>query len=380
MCLKCVNMTFFVFLLMALAGASLAEDDKISNDHSGESLRSRFKIYGYLNQAYGVSSDHKYRGIPKGGTADHRSAALQVRFQATRRDEFILQLASRRLGTSPLNESREDLEIDWLYYHRQVGDRTTLKIGRIPLPVGIYNEVKNVGTLLPFYWPSGSFYGDGTWNSDSVDGVVLSHNFDLNSDWSLDAQVYFGEGERIETSGFPLAFDIAKIEDSKGLWLWLGTPVPGLRFGFGINRLHVEGGLFLPPGVKETEEAQYFSVEADLGRVAVRMEASQRKFSVGEWTPYYLEIDVGLTERFRLAALYSAADFKIEVPFLGGIDLQIEEIYGLGMRYFFNPNIVAKLEYQWFEGYGQIEDQPLSIFFDDPVKTNVVLVSVALAF
>ena len=397
MCSNFVKVTTVFFLLMSLAGACLAGDGKTSDvkasdgysesnpnsnpaGNSDKALRSRFKIHGFLNWGYGVSSEHKYRGIPESGTVDLRAAALQVRFQATPRDEFILQLANEQVGTSPSNALRDDLEVDWLYYHRQIGDRTALKIGRVPLPIGIYNEIKNVGTLLPFYRPSGTFYGDGTWTSDSVDGVVLSHNFAPNSAWSLDSHVYFGEWDRIETSGSELRFDIAKIEEAKGLWLWLGTPVSGLRLGFGINRFHAEGGAFLPPGVTDTEETKYFSIDADLGRAVVRMETSQRKFTGGDWTPFYLEIDVGLTERLHLSALYDTADLYFEVPFFATFDGTIEEIFGLGMRYSFNPNIVAKVEYQWFEGYGQIEDQPLNIFFDESVKTNVLLISAALSF
>ena len=305
--------------------------------------------------------------------------ALQLRFEPTEKDEFVIQLANERVGTSPSNDLRDDLEIDWLYYHRRLSDWTSIKIGRVPLPIGIYNVTKDVGTLLPFYRPSGVFYGDGTWTSDSVDGLVFSHSLAPQSDWRIDSHLYFGEWERIETSGSTLEFDVAEIEDAKGFWLWLNTPLPGLRFGLGANHFHASGGVFLPPGVSDTENTTYLSVDGDFERVVFRMEGSKREFTGGNWTPFYAELDVALTPKLRLAALYDKAELLFEIPFFATFDGKIEEIFGLGVRYFFKPSLVVKLEHQWFEGYGQIEDQPLNIFFDEPVKTNILILSASIS-
>jgi len=47
-------------------------------------------------------------GIPEGGTADYRTAALQLRYVMTPHDQFVWQFSHRRLGTSPITVSEPD--------------------------------------------------------------------------------------------------------------------------------------------------------------------------------------------------------------------------------------------------------------------------------
>lgn len=335
--------------------------------------------FGYLNVGYGVADDHKHRGVPVGGTLDLHTVALQLRASLSSNNQFVVQLANERVGTSPSNQFREDLEVDWLYFQHSFGnDNTSLRIGRIPLPVGIYNEIKDVGILLPFYRPSGVFYGDGTWTSDSVDGIMLSHSFALGS-WTVDSDLYYGEWDRIESDGAG-GFEVAAIDDAVGFWTWLETPVHGLRIGLGANRFEASGGVFLAPGVTDEEETLFFSLDADFDRVRVRAEIAERRFTGGNWNPAYLEVDVGVTDRLRIAALYDQAQLLFEIPFFATFDGKIEEIFALGARFYLRSDMVVKLEHQWFEGYGQVEDTPLNIFFDDPVRTNIWIASVSMSF
>lgn len=368
-----------IILMTTCSTSILAAGDDSDGKFDHSSLQN-FTFHGYVNVGYGVADGHQHRGVSDGGGSDLHALALQMRFKPTRRDEFVLQFANETVGDSPSNRLRDELEIDWLYYRRELAKNTSLRVGRAPLPVGIYNQIKDVGTLLPFYRPSGGFYGDGTWTSDSIDGLILSHKFAAQSEWSVESDVYFGEWERIETDGGTLAYDTANIDDAMGFWLWFNTPASGLRFGIGANRFHSSGGVFLAPGATDTEETRYFSVDADFDRVVFRFEHSRREFTGGNWTPYYLELDVGLTERFRMTALYDRSDLLFEIPFFATFDGTIERIYGLGARFIWKPNVVFKLEHQWFKGYGQIEDRPLNIFFDDPVNTNVVVLSASYTF
>jgi len=341
---------------------------------------SRFSIHGYLNLAYGDTDNHQYRGVSPEGTADLRNVALQMRYQATVRDEVVLQLAHENVGASPTNQFRDTVEIDWLFWSHEFGNGTRLRAGRVPLPIGIYNEIKDIGVLLPFYRPSANFYGEGTWTSDSVDGIVVTHGFTLGAGWGLTLDGYYGSWQRIETDGGTLTFGEADIDKAVGLSAWFDTPVPGLRFGFGINEFESSGGLFLPPGVTDDEETRYFSIEAETSKVEARFEISRRDFTGGYWQPYYLELVYNPHERWKIAGIYDVGELYFEIPFFATFDDQIEEIVGLGVSCEVLNNLVVKLEHQWVEGYGQIEDEPLNIFFDEPVKNNLVLFSIAYAF
>lgn len=368
---------FLLIAAMILPALPLAAQDEELLD---ENLLEKFTIHGYFSQAWGSTNGHKYRGMPKGGTADLRNAALQLRFAPTEKDELWVQFAHESVGTSPTNEFRHDLEVDWLFYSRKFTLSTRFRIGRVPLPIGIYNEIKDVGTVLPFYRPSGNFYGEGTWTSDTVDGIVFSQTIAAGRPWYLDFDAYYGKWERIETDGNTLTFGVADIKDALGFYLWLNTPVPGLRVGVGANRFDVSGGVYLPPGVSDQEETRYFSFDGDFDRVVFRSEYSKRTFTGGHWKAFYAELVFRLREKLKLMANYDTGILRFEIPFFATFDDPIEEAVGVGVNYAFRPNLVFKAEHYWLTGYGQIEDQTLNIFFEEPMDTNYVLLSVSVHF
>ena len=372
----------FAFLTMLLGCVAVlhAEENLGEEKAQSQSLASKFKFFGYLNVAYGETDGHDYRGATNGGTFDFRTAALQLRFAPSASSEFVVQLANESVGESPTNELRDDLELDWLFYRHRFAGGTQVRVGRVPLPIGIYNEIKDVGVALPFYRPSDNFYGEGTWTSDSVDGIVLTHNLDLESEWSFQFDVYYGDWERIETDGNSLRFAKAEINDALGFFTWISPPNSGVRVGFGYNRFEASGGVFLAPGVVDEEETSYFSFDASFEPWTLHFEASRREFTGGHWQPYYLELGVQVASRVKLNALYDVGELYYEIPFFATFDGKIEELWGLSVNYEIRPGWVAKIEHRWTETYGQIEDQPISIFFDEPVKVKLLIASMAVSF
>lgn len=357
-----------------------AEEKAAGETKSAESAWSKLKFFGYVNIAYGETDRHRYRGATPGGTFDFRSAALQARWEMTPSSEFVVQVANENVGESPTNQLRDDLELDWLFYRYRFSDGTSVRLGRIPLPIGIYNEIKEVGTALPFFRPSDNFYGEGTWTSDSVDGVVLSHDFDLAEDWNLDVDLYYGDWERIETNGAQLQFAEAQIDDAVGFFAWLNTPWSGARVGFGYNRFTSSGGAFLAPGATDDENTRYLSFDGTWDPVTVRLEASRRYFTGGYWQPYYAEIGVQVAPKWKINALYDVGKLYYAIPFFATFDGKIEELWGLSVNYEIRPGLVAKLEQRRTTTLGQIEDVPLSMFFDQPVDVRLTLASVAVTF
>src|SRR6185436_5467510 len=99
----------------------------------------KITLNGYLTQAYARSDEHQILGITKAGTADYSTAALRIRADMTPDDAFVLQLAHIRIGNSPIQQLKNEVDIEWLYYQRNFGD-TRLKLGRVQIPFGIYNE------------------------------------------------------------------------------------------------------------------------------------------------------------------------------------------------------------------------------------------------
>ena len=363
-------------LLFVLAPIASATEGDVEDDDSWEKL----KIFGSISWAYGETDGIKYRGVPEDGTGDLRNAALQLRYTASERNEFVLQLAHERVGTSPTNDFRDDVEVDWLFWNHTFSDGTRLRLGRVPLPIGFYNEIKDIGTALPFYRPSGNFYGEGTWTSDSVDGLVLSRQLFQVGDWSVSGDLYYGEWERIENDGSTLTVGEADITEAIGFYSWLESPSGNFRLGVGANQFQAEGGVFLPPGVTDDEETRYLSLQAGSERVTFRFEISRRDFTGGYWQPYYAELVVRATDKLQFAGIYDVGHLKFVIPFFATFDDDIEEDFGLAASYELRPNLVLKAEHHWVEGWGQIEDRQLSFFFDPPEEIQLFLIGAAFTF
>lgn len=121
----------------------------------------KITIHGYLSQAYAISDGNHVVGIPEKGTTDYRTAALQMRVQISPKDIFAVQISHERIGKSRVQTVHDDLELDWMFYEHRFGN-SAVKVGRLPIPFGIYNELRDVGGTArrtassPIFWSTAS--------------------------------------------------------------------------------------------------------------------------------------------------------------------------------------------------------------------------------
>ena len=159
-------------------GPALPSDSK--KDDLPGLFFSRLVLNGYLNQGYAETDGNQLFGIPGKGTTDYRVVALQFRYDLSSRSSFIAQLASEKVGKSPGEVLRNDVEVDRVYFQHLFSSRTRLRVGRVAIPIGIFNEYRDVGTLFPFYRPAASIYGEAgsvTISAESLDGLTISRTF-----------------------------------------------------------------------------------------------------------------------------------------------------------------------------------------------------------
>jgi hypothetical protein len=377
------SVTAFVLASAVCAPGAFAQEDEGAD---------KVQWNGFLSQAWAIADDRQVLGIPDDGTFEYRNAALQFRYTVTPKDAFVLQLSQDRLGVSPADEGPEEIELEFVFYQRTLPHDFSLRAGRVKLPLGIYNEIRDVGTLLPFYRPSTSVYLDGSFVSEALDGVVVSRQFPMGS-WSLDADAYVGEWEFSESTTDPE--DEAHVEGAVGGQLMLNTPVDGLRFGLGGWTSKVDG--FGDGGEAEVEEADddenafeddrwkvlVASAQAQVSRVTLTAEMTHATFDAGDYTGGYVLASVKATDKlsFHVQREIANLDFELEVPGVGEIPIEADYLRGwtAGASYAFRPNLVAKLERHWEESYG-VEDEPIPTLADDPVRSNYLVASFSVSF
>jgi hypothetical protein len=357
-----------LFLLAGLQGAVVfAQEDPAPAEEAPTGPK--ITIHGFLTQAYGQSDGHQFLGINEDGTADYRTAAVQIRADISRDDAFVVQFSHERFGDSRVKDIKEEVELDWIFYERRFGS-SAVKVGRVQIPFGIYNEVRDVGTLIPFYRPSHNFYGEAAFSSETIDGIVLSHALRLGDRWGLEADVHYGDWEFTTKNFAGGTYNVLDVDDSIGAELWLETPISGLRVGTGAMQFHLRQ----PTGEQEWK-TWHGSLAGDFDRFAFHAEYKSVDISTGTAEAGYAHLGVNLTEKLTLNAQQDLLYLETRtLPRRTKLD--DEKIAGLA--YAVHPGLVLKAEHHWSEGSFWLEDVPA--FGVAGVKTRYWLASLSTSF
>ncbi len=370
---------------LLLASASIPQAARAQGE-----LADRLSVHGSINMAYGKSDGLPAFGIDKDGTSSYRAVALQFGYQIDDNDRVVTQFLHRRNGNSPLNTVEPDFAPIWAFYEHKFDNGVKVKLGRTPLPRGLFNEVRFVGTLLPFYRVGRAVYGE---TLEQLDGVVVSKPFDLG-------------GYRLETHAFAGGFDLRaqlvgpsgasvftqRMENSVGTQLWLHTPVDGLKVG-GYAHSYLGTPHYTRPDSLRGDRSTTWMLSGEY--------AKPRAFVRGEYTQFlqsgdrnylgwYAQAGVKPVEKLTVAAEYQEANFRVELPApIPAVEVPMSKELTIGLTWHRSANVSFKLEGHRVTGYDFDTAVPTIIPPSAPPfiatlapasKTNYLLASVAVAF
>ena len=328
---------------------------------------SKFSVHGYINQAYAVSEDYPIFGIPTNGTTDYRDLALQFRYDPNRRNAVVVQFRHQRFGET--RREAEDVAVDWAFYQRNFSDRLSLKAGRVPLPLGIFNEAGGAAATSPFFRPPGEFY-DRHYTSKTLEGALGTISLGDPAGWSFDVDGYAGRW----TLDQWYTDERADARNAWGAQVWANSPLPGVRIGAGAYRCDVEP----TAGQRVDYVMVHASVDADFERWRVATEYLSGNLSTyGRYRAAYIQTGVQLTPRISAHARGSLA--RIELPINGhSIEPELSEDLGLAVNYAVHPSLLLKLEGHTNAGLLR-EDMPID-FYRSPTRTRYLIASVVASF
>lgn len=309
---------------------------------------SPISVHAALNVAGGRSNDLPILGIPSWATYDYRTAMVQFRYAISEGDAFVVQLLNRRLGTSPLQAALPDVAMQWGYWQRR-SDWGTVKVGRAPMPRGIFNEIRFVGTVLPFFRPSFEIYGEGR---ETVDGVVYSRNFEIGNGVDVKFNAFGGSNEvrtQVVTAGGN-SIRAFRGNSLKGTQVWVGLPWGETRFGgfFADYRIDTDAS-------RGTRQEILYSAETKLiPRTVVRGEAL-RVYGTGpnqDRKSYSGEAVYTLTERLDLAAQTSVTNNRVfqTAPYVN-VDVVATRDVAFGTTYRLSHGALVRFERHEVRGY-----------------------------
>ena len=328
----------------------------------GEDWLSKLSIHGYLSQAYAVSDDHKISGIPTGGTADYRDVALQFRYDAGRKNSAVVQLRHERLGDSP--RQRDDVELDWAFYQHNFSDRFAVKAGRIPLPLGIFNEAGGPAGGSPFFRPPNEFY-ERRYSSKTLEGALASLSLGDAAGWSFDVDGYAGRWT--VDSGLTQRADA---RDAWGAQVWANTPWSGVRIGAGAYRCEVDPPAKLPVDYL----MMHASVDADLDRWRLASEFIRGNLGAsGRYRAWYAQAGYQFTSRLSVHARGAAAHMHGQKG-----DADLSEDLGVAVNIAVHSHVLLKLEGHTNDGL-RIEDESFDLH-RPPSRTRYLIISATLTY
>lgn len=369
--------TYFILLLLGLSVVS---------------AQGQLNIHGHLSQGYAITNGSQIFGIDEEGTWDYRNLALQFRYDAGEDYSFLIQLNHKRLGESPIMTLRRDVELDWGFFEYRFNNRHRLKIGKIQLPLGIYNEWRDVGVLLPFYQVPFVPYHEGNYSSETIDGLVWHSDFDITDNWGLETNAFLGRWNWQETTIFqdPLSGNIVALvsepefRNAFGAQVWLNLPGDGLRVGMSGYRGKVFGGAYFndtPGGIGEEDMmVMLTSLDASFDKFYLRSESTYYRFSQNDFSAfgYYFQSGYQFPVGLQLNMQYGYYDiYDLIGPVVNTrFDLKYYRDYAIGVNFRFNPTIILKIENHWNEGL--VADAPVFLggrFINKNIRYTIVSLS-----
>jgi len=136
----------FVFLGLSLPGHLLASSPLLED----------LKINGFLSQGYINSSGNNYYGDTKDGTFQLNEAGLAFNAKVNEKLKVGLQFLSRDVGMSGNNNVR----LDWAFADYHFDDKLGFRIGKVKMPMGLYNEGRDSDFLRPLAFLPQSIYDE----------------------------------------------------------------------------------------------------------------------------------------------------------------------------------------------------------------------------
>ena len=338
-----------------------------------QSLPDGLIVHGYLTQGYGQASDYPIHGVPTSGTGDYRAAAFQTRYTPFGGTAGVVQLSHRRLGESPLMEDEPAVTFDWGFVQQRLGG-FEFRAGKVPIPRGLYNEIRYVGVLLPFYRAPTSFYTHGM---ETVLGGTAAYELEMGA-WALDMAAFYGHLPmtlKMTGSQGSEVMDM-DIDNTAGFQVFLNTPVAGLRIGSGgFHGKNAESGAASHDitGSVDWSRDRFFA-RGEIRRASTEGDAI---IDANTTTAGYVHGGVRLVGGLWANSQFEWSDRTITAQ--PGSDLQFSPVRDLaiGATYKFSHKLMLKGEYHDFEGYAV--DVPVSPS-GPPVENNYFLMSVAVAF
>ncbi len=362
-----------------------------------------FQMHGFVSQGYLDNSANNFIALDsRTGSFDLTEVGVNANLALTDDIRAGAQVILRNVG-----DFTEDApQIDWALLDYQPRDELGVRLGKVKMPMGLYNETRDSDFLRHMIFLPQSIYDDtrrdvylaylgaglygnipaGSWGDVDYHffgGEICFPNKSVlaaNSERSLRSTIAKNNAAASPNPAIPASFLSLDRKNDKlyGGSLIFNYAGGDLRLGASI--FHEENSLYLNDLPTPASEAvihhkyvlslEYTWHDWLLATEYSEMDRTQTTFGVvtldGPTQSWYVMLSYHLDEKWTATALYDEF-YRLKNDKDGGCLLQAENYtawrkdFGLGLRYDFTENLNAKAEYHWIDGAAQ----QLSLFNPD---------------
>ncbi|MBI2778990.1 MAG: hypothetical protein HYX62_04300 [Gammaproteobacteria bacterium] len=313
------------YLAVAISGIGLAAGVQSA---LAVEINDKLSIYGYGYQAYMRASDNAYLGADKEGDWSYSALAIVL----------AAKLDGKTRVWANLHNTVERTRIDWAFLDYQASANLTLRVGQVKMPVGLYNEIRDIkflqmSTLLPALYQEAAGITE-----EAYRGVGLTYNHDVGAG-RLSWDGYAGQVVPIES----LANQ--KMRRMVGGRVTYNAPVDGLRFMATAYDSQVEN-----TGINEKSSKKAWVLSADYkaNNLDLKAEYAPMKFFGVKGKTYYAQAGYTLAEKWTPFIRY---DYVTTDSAESGDPSHYQKVASLGVGYKFSDSVGFRLENHWNRGY-----------------------------
>lgn len=337
------------------------------------------EFHGFLSQGLIWTTNNNYLVESKRGNLDFTEVGINSTKILTEDLRIGAQLFTRRLGTEGLFPAR----FDWFYLDYTFSNWLGLRVGRVKLPFGLYNDSSDVDAARSVVLLPQSLYPIKNRDFTLAHTGVELHGYAVG----LDYRLYVGtlavpNTSLLNSTGVDTyVIDTPYVVGGRVLW---DTPLHGLRVGGSLQTLELDIDLTLKPETlaqlqkagkgppdwngRTTLEVPAVlwvaSAEYNLDNLSIAVEYSQWIVGLRTNTPDLLETSRTSSERYygmasyRLTpwlqpSVYASVFFPNTAKRIGRAQSQYD--YAAALRFDLNDYWLLKLETHYMRGTASVE-------------------------
>ena len=344
-------------------------------------------VHGFVSQGFILSAENEYLAKSKSGSFEFSEAALNFTNQVSNSLRVGFQLLAYDMG--PIGNYNPSF--DWFYVDYRVRDWLGIRIGRLKMPFGLYNETNDVDVArVPILLPQSIYQTDHRQYLFAQSGGELYGNVGLGDAGALEYRFYGGglspdipspppPGITVSDASFPYVYG------ARGLWF---TPLDGLTAGVSGQVLRLDSNVLIDPAVFAFFQAQMLVPQDITNAFAVQFHVSRwvasLNYAAHDWdisaeysrwtgqfespTPVLFPIEV-VNERYYVMASHRVSSWFTPGLYYSGYFVDESNRSGhwryqhdvaFTTRYDLNEHWLLKLEWHLMRGTAALDNRSLN--------------------